>query len=292
MATSDQDNENEPEELSKDDRIEEIKKEAKEDASSYYAQQKEDKPNMEEEFKKPVTEVDKEEEDLSLVKAMAFLGFGMAAFAIVVLFFFFTDLDERVGGVDNAVNKLEETIAPLKKEMNSKLDQVQSDVAGLKAQVGDYERMIAVKELKQALVTVEEMNVAASPEVKMRSAQVVASINSLLRELGENTPGAKQPAGTLTMKEAPAESAPEPAPEPAAAPEEPAAEASADPEATEELPTVEELLTEEPAEEEAEAAAEEPAEEEAEAASEEPSEEEAGDDAEESGDEEEEEEEE
>jgi len=219
----------------------------------------------------------------------------MAAFAIVVLFFFFTDLDERVGGVDNAVNKLEETIAPLKKEMNSKLDQVQSDVAGLKAQVGDYERMIAVKELKQALVTVEEMNVAASPEVKMRSAQVVASINSLLRELGENAPGAKQPAGTLTMKEAPAESAPEPAAEPAPEPTA-AAEASAEPEAApeaaEELPTVEELLTEEPAEEETEAAAEEPAAEEAGDDAEESAEEEAGDDAEEYGDEEEEEEEE
>ena len=283
MATSDQDNENQPEEVSKEDRIEEIKKEAKEDASTYYAQQKEDKPDMEEEFKKLIPEVDKEEEDLSLVKAMAFLGFGMAAFAIVVLFFFFTDLDERVGGVDSAVNKLEETIAPLKKEMNSRLDQVQSDVAGLKAQVGDYERMIAVKELKQALVTVEEMNTAASPEVKLRSDQVVASINSLLRELGENVSGST-PAGTLTMKEAPAEHAPEPAaeaaPEPAAVPEEPAAEESAEPAAEEELPTVEELLTEEPAHEEGEAAAEEPAAEE------------SGDDAEESGDDEEEEEEE
>jgi hypothetical protein len=232
MSTSDKDNENES--PNPEERLEEIKKEEQEDASAYYAQGKEEKPDPEKDFNAPVPPVEKEEEEMSLVKALAFLGFGLAMLAIIFIAFFVRDLDQRVGGVDSAVSKLEEAIAPLKAELKGEMDQgfnkVNADLAGLKSKVGEYERSMAVVELKRALVTLQGMNTGSSnPEVKNRTDQVVAGIHSLLQELGE-APAA--PAGTLTVKEAmeePVAPAAEPAP-------------PAEPAAIEELPTVEELL--------------------------------------------------
>jgi hypothetical protein len=233
MTTSDKENENES--TSPEDRLEEIKKEEKEDASSYYAQGQEEKPDTEKQFSEPVPPVDKEQEEMSLVKALAFLGFGLAMLAIIFIAFFVRDLDQRVGGVDSAVTKLEEAIAPLRAELKGEMDQgfnkLNTDLAGLKTKVGEYERSMAVVELKRALVTLQGVSSGSTrPEVKARTDAVAASIHSLLQELGETSTG---PAGTLTVEEAA---------EPAAAeaPEAPAAEPEAA--ATEELPTVEELL--------------------------------------------------
>jgi hypothetical protein len=232
MTTSDKENENES--TSPEDRLEEIKKEEKEDASSYYAQGQEEKPDTEKQFSEPVPPVDKVQEEMSLVKALAFLGFGLAMLAIIFIAFFVRDLDQRVGGVDSAVTKLEEAIAPLRAELKGEMDEgfnkLNTDLAGLKTKVGEYERSMAVVELKRALVTLQGVSSGSTrPEVKARTDAVAASIHSLLQELGETSAG---PAGTLTVKEAPeapAAEAPAPAAEPEAA-------------ATEELPTVEELL--------------------------------------------------
>ena len=107
--TNDKDKDNEPQEGS-DDRIEEIKKEAKEDASAYYTQDEEVKEEMKSEFEKPIESPEKGKEDLSFLKALAFLGFGLAVFSVILIFFFIKDLDDRVGGMGSTVSELEGTI--------------------------------------------------------------------------------------------------------------------------------------------------------------------------------------
>ena len=278
MTTSDNDKANES---NPQDRHEDIKKEAQEDASSYYAQEKTESPSYAEEFKKTMPTVDKEQEDLSMLKAVAFLGFGLAAFAIIFILFFIRDLDDRVVGVDSEVGKLEEMIAPLKQEVNEGFTKVNADLEGLKTKVGNYERKVAVMELKRTLVTVQEMYRGTSPEVEAKSGQVIASIESLLKEFGADseTPSAASmtPAGEIKMEEAPATEEPgeivieEPALEPEV-------EASAEETMVDAAPAAEE---EAPAEEQAGQAAEESSEE---AAEEGGDEEEGGEDDEEEED--------
>ena len=82
--TEDQGKENSP-----SDRLDEIKSEEKEDASSYYAQgESKDNVNEEAELSKPVEDVDAQKEEMNMLKAVAFLGFGMAALAIIFILFF------------------------------------------------------------------------------------------------------------------------------------------------------------------------------------------------------------
>ncbi|MFQ5450114.1 MAG: DUF948 domain-containing protein [Nitrospinaceae bacterium] len=209
MTTSDKENENEST-GSSEDRLEEIKKEEQEDASAYYAQGHEESTKSEEEFNKTAPEVDKDKEEMSLLKAVAFLGFGLAALAIIFILFFIRDLDHRVGGVDSAVNKLQETIPPLKTEFEENLKKVNEDLAkmnetvsGLQGKMGDYERMMAVMELKRALVTVQEMSMGSTAGVKSKSDQVVASIQSLLSSLSSGKTGSGLPAGIVKVEEAP-----------------------------------------------------------------------------------------
>jgi len=113
--------------------------------------------------------------------------------------------------------------------------------------------MMAMMELKRALVTVQEMSLGNSPDIKAKSGEVVAGIESLLAELGAGPLIAKgMPAGIVSLEEAPV-AAPavteEPAAEePAPAEEEPAAEESEAP--AEPAPAEEESAEEAPAEEE------------------------------------------
>ena len=288
MTTDDQGKEKTPEE-----RLEEIKREEKEDASGYYAQgASKDNVNEEAEFNKPVSPVQEEQEEMNMLKAVAFLGFGMAALAIIFILFFVRDLDTRVMGMDGAVTSLEEKIAPLQKHVDDGFNKVNKDISGLKDKVGNYERMMAVMELKRALVTVQEMSMGNSPDVKAKSNEVVAGIEALLTELGAG-PSATQgmPAGIISLEEAPAAAAAgeAPAEEAPAHAEEPAAHAE---ELAAEEPAVEEPAAEEPAAEEPaaeEPAAEEPATEESEHAEEaessEGGEEEGGDEEEDDEDE-------
>ncbi len=248
--TEDQGKENSP-----SDRLDEIKKEEKEDASSYYAQgESKDNVNEEAELSKPVEEVDAQKEEMNMLKAVAFLGFGMAALAIIFILFFVRDLDTRVVDVDGAVTSLEEKIAPLRKHVDENLEKVNQDIAGLDSKIGNYERIMAVMELKRALVTVQEMSMGNSANVKAKSNQVVAGIESLLVELGAGTATEKMPAGIVSLEEAPAAPA-APVEEPAHA-EEPAAEEPAHAEE----PAAEEPAAEPAAEEESEASEEAPAE--------------------------------
>ena len=190
---------------SPEDRLEEIKKEEREDASTYYEQgESKDKVNEEAELSKPVEDVNAQKEEMNMLKAVAFLGFGMAALAIIFILFFVRDLDTRVVDVDGAVTSLEEKIAPLRKHVDASLEKVNQDIAGLDSKIGNYERVMAVMELKRALVTVQEMSMGNSANVTAKSNQVVAGIESLLVELGAGTSAAKMPAGIVSIEEAPA----------------------------------------------------------------------------------------
>jgi hypothetical protein len=190
---------------SPEDRLEEIIKEEKEDASTYYEQgASKDKVNEEAELSKPVEDVNAQKEEMNMLKAVAFLGFGMAALAIIFILFFVRDLDTRVVDVDGAVTSLEEKIAPLRKHVDSSLEKVNQDIAGLDSKIGNYERVMAVMELKRALVTVQEMSMGNSANVTAKSNQVVAGIESLLVELGAGPSSALMPAGIVSLEEAPA----------------------------------------------------------------------------------------
>jgi len=234
MTTDDQGKEKNTQE-----RLDEIKREEKEDASSYYSQESsKDNVNEEAELSKPIPPVQQEHEEMNMLKAVAFLGFGMAALAIIFILFFIRDLDTRVVGMDGTVTNLEEKIAPLKKHVDDGLRKVNEEISSFKVKVGNYERMMAMMELKRALVTVQEMSLGNSPDIKAKSGEVVAGIESLLAELGAGPLITKgMPAGIVSLEEAPV-AAPavteEPeAEEPAPAEEESAEEAPAEEESSE-----------------------------------------------------------
>lgn len=238
-------------------RVEQIKQEAQEDASSYYAQGKsEDDAVTEEDFNKPVPPVNEEKEDMSMMKALAYLGFGMGALAIIVILFFLRDLDHKVGDVDAAVGTLEEKFGPLKQEVDDKLAKVNTDISQLQDRFGNYERQAAVTELKRALVAIQTVTENTNPDVQAKSDQVIASIENLLQELGAGTPGAVSSSGSVAPTSAPASEEKsfkiileQPSAEPA-----PMAEAH-----PAEEPVVEQAVAAEPPTEEPAPAAEEPA---------------------------------
>ena len=204
------------------ERLEEIKREEKEDASSYYAQgDTKDNVNEEAELSKPVEDINARKEEMNMLKAVAFLGFGMAALAIIFILFFVRDLDTRVVDVDGAVTTLEKKMAPLKQHVDDSIAKINQDIAGLDNKIGSYERVMAVMELKRALVTVQGVSMGNSANIQSKSNQVVAEIESLLVELGAKAGAGGVPAGIVSLEEAPA--APEvPAEEPVHA-EEPVA---------------------------------------------------------------------
>jgi len=262
------------------DRLEQIKKEEQEDASSYYAQGKSEDDNMtEEDFNKPVPPVDEEKEELNMMKALAYLGFGMGALAIIVILFYVRNLDHKVGDVNAAVGTLEEKFGPLKMEMEEKLTQVNTDMGQLKERFGKYEKQAAVTELKRALVAIQTVTENTSPEVQAKSGQVVASIENLLHELRAGTPGAAPapaavapapaaiaPAAAeekpfeIILEQTGGDTAPAPAPEAEHAPAaeaQPSAEAAPEHTAAAEAPTEAAPAAEEPKAEAAEPAAEE-----------------------------------
>ena len=179
--SSDKDKEN----SSSEEHLENIKQEETEDTTEYYAQG-DSKENFDEEseFSKPVPLVEKATEEMSLLKAIAYLAFGLAALAIVFILFFIRDLDHRVGGVDSSLNALEEKMAPLRKEVKDGLEQVNTDINGLKTKIEDKDKRAAVIELKRALVAIQGMGLSDSPKVKAKSNEVTTSIQALLGEFG------------------------------------------------------------------------------------------------------------
>lgn len=179
--SSDKDKENN----SSEEHLENVKQEETEDTTEYYAQG-DSKENFDEEseFSKPVPLVEKAAEEMSLLKAVAYLAFGLAALAIVFILFFIRDLDHRVGGVDSDLNALEEKMAPLRKEVKDGFEQFNTDINGLKTKIEDEERRAAVIELKRALVAIQGMGLSDSPKVKAKSNEVTTSIQALLGEFG------------------------------------------------------------------------------------------------------------
>ena len=185
------------------------------DSGGNYAEDdSEEKGLTEEEFNQPVPPVDPEEEEMSLLKAVAFLGFGMAALAIIFILFFIRDLGNKVGDVDAAVNTLEERFGPLKTQVETGFAQLNQDVGQLKEKVGNYEKMIAIMELKRAKVAIQEATANAAPEIQARSSQVISHIDNMLADLGAGE------AGAAPVSPAMAPAAPAPAETPV---EEPAA---------------------------------------------------------------------
>ena len=122
--------------------------------------------------------------------------------------FFIRDLDHRVGGVDSALNSLEEKMAPLRKEVKENLEQVNADINGLKTKLEDRENRAVVMELKRALVAIQSMGLSDSPKVEAKSNEVVASIQALLGEFGNGEVAVGGvptpiPAGEVKVQEAP-----------------------------------------------------------------------------------------
>jgi len=194
---------------SSEEHLENIKQEETEDTTEYYAQG-DSKENFDEEseFSKPVPLVEKATEEMSLLKAVAYLAFGLAALAIVFILFFIRDLDHRVGGVDSALNALEEKMAPLRKEVKDGLEQVNTDINGLKIKIEDKENRAAVIELKRTLVAILGMGLSDSPKVKAKSNEVVTSIQALLGEFDAGVTAAdgvptQDPVGEIKVEEAP-----------------------------------------------------------------------------------------
>ena len=197
------------EKSSSEEHIDSIKQEETEDTAEYYAQgDTKEKFDEESELSKPVPLVEKTSEEMSLLKAIAYLAFGLAALAIVFILFFIRDLDHRVGGVDSALNTLEEKIAPLRKEVKDGLDQVNTDINGLKVKIEDKEKRAAVIELKRALVAIQDMGLGDSTKVKAKSNEVVTSIQALLGEFGAGATAADQGPAQISAPEIKVEEAP------------------------------------------------------------------------------------
>ena len=95
-------------------------------------------------------------------------------------------------------------MAPLKQHVDDSIAKINQDIAGLDNKIGSYERVMAVMELKRALVTVQGMSMGNSANIKSKSNQVVAEIESLLVELGSKTGIGGMPAGIVSLEEAPA----------------------------------------------------------------------------------------
>ena len=88
---------------------------------------------------------------------------------------------------------------PEKLKFTFEVEKINEDIAGLDDKIGNYERIMAVMELKRALVTVQEMSMGNSSKVKAKSDEVVAGIESLLMELDAGTGAEKISAGTVSI---------------------------------------------------------------------------------------------
>lgn len=186
---------------SKDSKLEKIRKEGTEDASSYYAQgDKGDAHDLKGEYAKPLQPVDSATEEFNLVRTLSYLAFGGAGLALVFILFFIRDLDKRVDHVGKEVVDL----APFKKEVGDNLGKLNTDVDKLRGRVEQYEKATMIMELKRAMATVLAVSESSS-ELKAKSAQVVASIQTLLDELESGAKAPAPTAGTPAIEAKPAE---------------------------------------------------------------------------------------
>ena len=179
-----------------DDKLEKIKREAAEDASSYYAQaDKGEEHDLKSEYGKPLAPIDPEKEEFNLVRTLSYLAFGGAALALVFILFF---INKKVDNVGKEVGDL----APFKKEIGDHIVKITGDLDKLKSRVEQHERTAMITELKRALLTIEGVSTDSTPEIKDKSAQVVAGIQSMLDELGAGTKVPTVPATVAPVMDA------------------------------------------------------------------------------------------
>lgn len=209
--------------------LEKIKKEGAEDASSYYAQgDKGEEHDLKGEYNKSLPPVDSATEEFNLVRTLSYLAFGGAALALVFILFF---INKKVDGVGKELGEL----APFKKEVGEHIVKLVGDLDKLKGRVEQNEKSTMVMELKRALVTVEGVTADSSPEIKAKSAQAVAGIQSLLDELGAGSKAA--PTVPVTPETKPGDAVAPPATPPASEVKPADAAAPATPPASEVKPT-------------------------------------------------------
>ena len=207
---------NESEKKSDAERIEAIKREEREDASAYYEQGSSESYSAEEAHSSaPIEPVDKEQEEMGFLKTIAIVGLGAAGLALIFNFYFISDLETRVSGLDTSLSetdkKVDESVAKLdadvktvgeglekttasvseldgkvdsfKKEIDENLEKANESISKLENAIGDYERKMAIMELKRALVAIKGVTANAGPDVLSSSNSVVSNIESLLKKL-------------------------------------------------------------------------------------------------------------
>lgn len=110
-----------------EERIEAIKREEREDASAYYEQGEAAGHSAEE---VPTEPIDKKQETIGLLTTITIVTLSVAGLALVLSFYFISDLETRVSGMDASISKASETIeasvAKLDKDLKTLDEKVNS----------------------------------------------------------------------------------------------------------------------------------------------------------------------
>lgn len=279
MAVSGDDMDKESGEKSAEDRVEEIKREANEDASSYYAQGESKEDDLKAEYSKPLSAIDPVQEQFNMMKALTVLAVGGVIVGVGFIWFMVKNLDHELRGVQAnveqeqgkvsametqmlgvgaAIKTLDEKFEPFKQEVTANISGIKEKIGGLQGQMDAAERKAKILRLKRAILTLREMG---GPETEAS----IQNLESLIDQLRGGTSGtASSGAEAASEGEAAAEEAGAEVVEGEGGEEAPAEEESAGAEAAgaEEAEGEEAAAEEEPAEGEEAEEEEAPAEEE------------------------------
>ena len=191
-------------------RIEAIKREEREDASTYYEQGQTADLSAEESYSSspPIEPISKEQEEKSFLKTIAIVGLGAAGLALVFNFYFISDLETRftslsendrkidaslgkldtdIKGVMEELEKATTSVSELDRKVNSSNEETKKSIHQLKSAISGYEKKMAIMELKRALVAIKGVTSNAGPEVVSSSKNVISNIEGLLKKLENNT---------------------------------------------------------------------------------------------------------
>ncbi len=136
-------------------------------------------------------------------KATTFVSMVIAVLALFLVLAVMKKVDNNMGQLKSSVKKIETRTTSFKMEMDEKLGYVDFEINDLKSKVKKSQRVAAITELKRALVTVQEVsNIEESPELQVKSNQLLSNIESFLQDLGETKKNT--PAGTIEVMEEPA----------------------------------------------------------------------------------------
>jgi hypothetical protein len=136
-----------------------------------------------------------EEKSSAFPKVLGVLSLGVAGLAIFFSLAAMKKVDNNIGKINSSIKEISTKTSSLKNEMNEKFGYVDFELNGIQSQMKKSQRMTAIMELKRALVTVQEVsNVENSPELQVKSQQLVSNIESFLKDLNivkKNTPPGK-----------------------------------------------------------------------------------------------------